>query len=170
MGPSPHFTGAATPRAVDDRHGIVGATSRRIAQMPSTAARYLFLFVIGFVVGIVGTVMAMRAIDARQDHFPDSVMQVQQWHLGQLKANTEQNRCAATDTLPHLQALRTMANDIEPAFGDLRDDARFSKHASDLRATLDNALSSPPLNCAGVGTTLASIGDDCKACHQDFRN
>ncbi len=138
--------------------------------MVSNAQRYLFLFVIGLAVGIVGTVMAMRAIDARQDHFPPSVMQVQNWHMGQLKANTDQNHCAATDTLPHLQALRLMANDIEPAFGDLRDDARFKKHASDLRATLDSALASPPLNCAGVGTTLASIGEDCKSCHQDFRN
>ena len=138
--------------------------------MASNASRYLFLFLIGLAVGIVGTVMAMRAIDARQDHFPSSVMEVQAWHMAQLKASTQQNRCAATDTLPHLQALRTMANDIEPAFGDLRDDARFSKHASDLRATLDGALAGPPLNCAGVGTTLASIGEDCKNCHQEFRN
>ena len=87
-----------------------------------------------------------------------------------MKADIDQNRCSATDTLPHLQALRTMANDIQPAFPDLRDDARFSKHASDLRATLDAALGSPPLNCAGVGTTLARIGENCKACHQEFRN
>ena len=138
--------------------------------MVSNAQRYLFLFVIGLAVGIIGTVMAMRAIDARQDHFPGSVMDVQQWHMGQLKAAMEQNRCNATDTLPHLQALRTMANDIQPAFADLRDDARFAKHASDLRATLDKSLSTPPLNCAGVGTALASIGEDCKSCHQDFRN
>ncbi len=138
--------------------------------MVSNAQRYLVLFVIGLVVGVIATVMAMRAIDARQDHFPGSVMNVQQWHMGQLKAAMEQNRCNATDTLPHLQALRTMANDIQPAFGDLRDDARFAKHASDLRATLDKSLSTPPLNCAGVGTALASIGDDCKSCHQDFRN
>ena len=92
------------------------------------------------------------------------------WHVGQLKNSTQQNRCAATDTLPHLQTLRAMANDIEPAFGDLRDDQRFSQHASDLRASLDAALANPPLNCAGVGTTLGKIGDDCKACHQDFRN
>jgi hypothetical protein len=138
--------------------------------MASSAQRYLFLFVIGLAVGVVGTVMAMRAIDARQDHFPTSVMQVQQWHLGQLKADIDQNRCSATDTLPHLQALRMMANDIQPAFPDLRDDARFSKHASDLRATLDAALGSPPLNCDGGGTKLARIGEDCKACHQEFRN
>jgi cytochrome c556 len=113
--------------------------------------------------------VAMRALDARKDHFPESVMQVQQWHMGKLKANMEQNRCNATDTLPHLQALRAMADDIEPAFPDLADDARFTKAASDLRAAIDQARASPPLNCAGVGTAMKDIGAACKACHQDFR-
>src|SRR3954447_14879528 len=81
-------------------------SQKGVLSMASNASRYLFLFLIGLAVGIVGTVMAMRAIDARQDHFPHSVMEVQAWHLGQLKAATQQNRCAATDTLPHLQALR----------------------------------------------------------------
>ena len=138
--------------------------------MAGNAPRYLFLFLVGLAAGAVGAVMAMRAIDARHDHFHEGLMYVMDWHADQLKHNTEQSRCGATDTLPHLQAMRTMANDIEAAFPDLRDDTRFTKHASDLRATLDGALSSPPLNCAGVGTTLGSIGDDCKACHQDFRN
>ena len=133
-------------------------------------SKYLFLFLLGLVIGIVATVMAVRAIDARKDHFPDSVMQVQQWHLGQLKSNVERNRCGPTDTLPHLQALRTMANDIEPAFADLRDDKRFVERASKLRASLDAALASPPLSCAGVGTAAANLGEACKACHQDFRN
>ena len=138
--------------------------------MAGTASRYLFLFLIGLVVGIVGVVMVMRAVDARSDHFPESVMHVMAWHMGQLKKDTEQNRCAATDTLPHVQALRTMANDIEPAFGDLRDDQRFTAHASDLRASLDAALANPPLNCPGVGTAMGKIGDACEACHKEFRN
>lgn len=139
------------------------------SQAGSAAARYFFLFLLGLVVGVIGTVMAMRAIDARKDHFHESVMHVQDWHVGQLKANVEQNRCAATDTLPHLQALRTMANDLEPAFPELRDDKRFVEAASGLRATLDRTLNSPPLNCAGVGTALKDIGQACKGCHQDFR-
>ncbi|TWI04517.1 hypothetical protein IP90_00650 [Luteimonas cucumeris] len=143
---------------------------------PSTAAksshatRYLFLFLIGLVIGIVATVMAIRAIDARKDHFHGSVMHVQQWHLAQLKTNVERNRCGATDTLPHLQALRTMSNDLEPAFPDLRDDQRFAQHASQMRGTLDGALATPPLNCPGVTTIVSRIGEACKACHQDFRN
>jgi cytochrome c556 len=137
--------------------------------MAGAGARYFFLFLVGLLVGAVGVVMAMRALDARKDHFPESVMQVQQWHMGRLKANMEQNRCNATDTLPHLQALRTMADDIEPAFPDLTDDARFTKAASELRAAIDQARANPPLNCAGVGTAMKDIGAACKACHQDFR-
>ena len=137
--------------------------------MAGTAARYFFLFAIGLVAGVVGTVMAMRALDARRDHFHDGVMHVQQWHFNQLKANIEQNRCGATDTLPHLQALRTMANDVEPAFPDLRDDQRFAKAASGLRAALDESLAAPPLSCEGLGSARTKIGEACKACHQDFR-
>lgn len=135
----------------------------------SHATRYLFLFLIGLVMGVIGTVMAMRAIDARKDHFHESVMHVQQWHLVQLKQRVEQNRCAATDVLPHYKTLRTMADDLEPAFPDLSDDKRFAEHASRMRAKLDAALASPPLNCAGVATTNGQIGEACKACHQDFR-
>lgn len=136
----------------------------------NAAARYFFLFLVGLVVGIVATVMALRAIESRQDHFPESVMHVMSAHVGMLKGNMEQSRCTASDVLPHLQALRTMAGDIEPAFGDLREDKRFAAHAADLRASLDAALARPPMACAGIGDVLREVGSNCKACHQDFRN
>src|SRR3970282_1442051 len=143
---------------------------------PATAARngngsrYLFLFLLGLVIGVVATVMAVRALNERKDHFPESVMQVQQCHLGQLKSNVEQNRCVPIDTLPHLQALRTMANDIEPAVSARRADKRFIGHAGRLRGALDTALASPPLSCEGVTRLVSNVGGACKACHQDFRN
>ena len=135
----------------------------------NAAARYFFLFLVGLAVGIVATVMGLRALDARKDHYPESVMHVMSAHMGALKANVEQSRCTTSDILPHLRALRTMASDIEPAFGDLREDKRFVGHAGDLRASLDGALASPPQSCAGVGDVLKDVGGDCKACHQDFR-
>lgn len=135
----------------------------------SAASRYFFLFLIGLVIGAIATVMAMRAIKARQDPFPDSLMHVNDWHMGQLKATVDANRCAATDVLPHLEALRALGNDLEPAFPDLADDQRFKDHASKYRAAVDAARASPPLNCAGAGTTLKTLGESCKACHQDFR-
>lgn len=139
------------------------------AQRHGNGAKYIALLLLGLVIGAIGTVMALRAIEARKDHFHESVMHVQSWHLGQLKAGIEQNRCGVTDSLPHLQTLRTMASDLEPAFPDLRDDPRFVKHASQMRATLDAALANPPSNCEGLGATAKKIGEACKACHQDFR-
>lgn len=132
-------------------------------------ARYLALLLLGLVIGAVCTVMAMRAIQARSDPFPHSVMHVQGWHLGKLQAAVEQNRCAGTDSLPHLQALRVMANDVDPAFPGLRDDQRFIDASSQLRGALDTALAAPPGNCAALGETANAIGQACKACHQDFR-
>jgi hypothetical protein len=141
-----------------------GVTARK-----GNGSKYLFLFLLGLVVGVVGVVMALRAWDARKDHFPESLMQVQGWHMAQLSKAVEQNRCAATDTLPHIKALRTTADDLERAFAGLADDQRFSDAASKLRGTLDGALASPPLNCQGVAALNKDIGAGCKACHQDFR-
>ncbi|QDH70205.1 cytochrome c [Marilutibacter alkalisoli] len=135
----------------------------------SNASKYLFMLILGLVLGVVATVMLLRALEARKDRFHESVMHVQQWHLDRLRASVEQNRCSATDTLPHLRTLREMANDLEPAFPDLRDDKRFAKAASGMRATLDSALANPPLNCAGVDALTKDVGGACKACHQDFR-
>jgi len=132
-------------------------------------SKYFFLFLLGLVLGAVGVVMGLRAWDARKDHFPESLMHVQGWHMGQLAKAVEQNRCAATDTLPHLKALRTTADDLERAFPGLADDQRFTAAASKMRGTLDGALASPPLNCEGVAALNKNIGADCKACHQDFR-
>ena len=127
------------------------------------------LLLLGLVVGAIATVMAMRALDARKDHFPDSLMEVQGWHMGQLKAAMEQNRCGATDVLPHLQTLRMLGNDLEPAFPDLRDDERFRTAAAAMRAAADKAVSAPPLSCQSLAGTMKSLGDSCKACHRDFR-
>ncbi len=138
--------------------------------------RYLFLLLLGLAIGIVGTVMVTNAWQQahQQDPYPGSVMHVMDAHLDALGNSVKQNRCAASDTQPHLQTLRLVANDIEVAFSGQAldgqyDDPRFSDHASDLRATLDNALSNLPLNCADVGTTVKKIGGQCKACHKQFK-
>ncbi|HST44241.1 MAG TPA: hypothetical protein VLK29_03350 [Luteimonas sp.] len=140
---------------------------------PSAASRYLFVFLLGLAIGIVLLVMALRAWDARktwQDRYPTAVMQVMQAHVEQLRATTLANRCAATDTLPQFKALRELANDLEPAFPDLSREQDFATSARGLRGSLDQALASPPLNCAGVTAALESVGENCSACHQAYRN
>ena len=137
---------------------------------PSNFGRYLFLLLLGLVLGAVATVMALRAIEARNDHFPDALMHVQQWHMGQLKADMESNRCAATAALPHLEALRNSAVDLDAAFPKLADDQRFQAASAAMRAAADKAVTNPPLTCEGLGATTKALGEACKACHQDFKS
>lgn len=136
----------------------------------SNVGRYLFLLILGLAVGAIATVMALRAIDARKDHFPDALMEVQAWHMGQLKSAMEQNRCSASDVVPHLQALRVTANDLEPAFTDLRDDDRFKSAAAAMRGAVDKAITAPPMSCESLAGTMKAIGDTCQGCHRDFKN
>ncbi|MDQ3039551.1 MAG: hypothetical protein M3R16_07130 [Pseudomonadota bacterium] len=137
---------------------------------PSNAGRYLFLMVLGLALGAVATVMVLRSMEQRKDHFPEALMHVQQWHMAQLNSGMEQNRCNPTDTLPHLQALRMTATDIDAAFADLREDQRFATASSAMRATMDQVITNPPLTCEGVGAAIKQIGESCKGCHQDFKN
>lgn len=137
---------------------------------PSNAGRYLFLLLLGLALGAIATVMVLRALEQRKDHFPESLMQVQAWHMDQLKKDRDQNRCNATDILPHLQALRMTATDIDAAFPDLREDKRFGTASSAMRATMDKIITNPPLTCEGVGAAMKEIGESCKGCHQDFNN
>lgn len=136
----------------------------------SHAKRYLFLLILGFVLGVIATVMGMRALQARQDPFPDALMHVQGWHMDQLKAAMDQNHCSPTDALPHLQALRMTSNNLEDAFPGLRDDERFRSAAAAMRAAADKAIATPPLSCAAFGATLKSMGETCRGCHRDFRD
>ena len=70
---------------------------------PSAAARYLFVFLLGLVLGIVALVMLMRSLEARKtwrDHYPDAVMHLLSAQTAQLRDNVAANRCSPTDTLP----------------------------------------------------------------------
>ncbi|GHH49132.1 hypothetical protein [[Pseudomonas] boreopolis] len=136
---------------------------------PSTAYRYLFMALLGLLVGVVATVMVARALQARRDPFPDSLMQVMAKQTDLLAANHARNRCTVPDSLPRLQSLRALSNDLETAFPGLKDDRRFIQHAGALRARLDQALSRTPGDCAALQAFNERIGEACKACHQDFR-
>lgn len=143
------------------------------APKTSYASRYLFLFLVGLLVGAVAVVMLLRTLEARktwQDHFPHATMQLMQVHMAQLGDTRQANRCKATDVVQHVQALRMLANDLEPAFPGIKDDARFGQHASQLRADLDSATLDLPQDCAGIEVLTKKIGESCKACHQDFRS
>lgn len=138
----------------------------------SSVAGHLVVFAIGLLVGVVLVVVMLRTLDARktwQDRYPAALMQLYQAQMAQLSGNLDANRCAPTDTLVHLQTMRALSNDLEPAFPDLRDHRGFVAHAADARRTLDAALAAPPADCASLRATIDSIGETCRACHQDMR-
>lgn len=131
--------------------------------------RNVWLIVLGLFVGIVGTVMTVSALR----HGPslgESLMTLQDHHMDALGGNLKANRCALTDNLPNLQALRSLANDLEPAFLPIDKEADFRQKASDLRASLDAALAAQPSTCPALSAAMQRIGRSCKSCHDEFRN
>jgi len=131
--------------------------------------RYAILIVLGLAIGIIGTVMAMNALNSGP-HLPESVMTLQKFHMHGLDTNIKQNHCAVTDNLPHLQTLRALSNDIEPAFLPIENEQDFRQKASNLRGSIDAVLAAPPADCAAVGAALTRIDHECKGCHDAFRH
>ncbi|QGM01846.1 hypothetical protein FEO89_14370 [Stenotrophomonas maltophilia] len=136
---------------------------------PSTAYRYLFVLGLGLLIGLIATVMVGRALQARRDPFPDSLMQVMQRQSQLLQQAQQQNRCSLADSVPRLQAMRLLSNDLDLAFPGLKDSAQFQQHASQLRGNLNAALAAPPSDCAALAQVVETVQADCRACHQDFR-
>lgn len=135
---------------------------------PSPAYRYLFVLGLGLLIGLVATVMVGRALQSRRDPFPDSLMQVMQ-RQSQLLQAQQQNRCSLADSVPRLQAMRLLSNDLDLAFPGLKDSAQFQQHASQLRGSLNAALAAPPSDCTALAQVVETVQADCRACHQDFR-
>ncbi len=131
--------------------------------------RYALLIVLGLVIGVVGTVMAMNARN-NKPNFARSVMQMQDFHLDALDTNLKQNHCTVADNTPHLQALRALSNDIEPIFLPIDKEQNFRQKASNLRASIDTLLAAPPADCPAVSAALAKMGHECKSCHEEFRH
>lgn len=130
--------------------------------------RYALLIVLGLVMGIAGTVMAMSARN-QGPHLPQSLMHMQAFHMQALDANIKQNHCTVTDNLPHLQTLRALSNDVEPVFLPIEKEQDFRQKASNLRASIDTLIAAPPADCAALGAAMTRIGHECKACHDEFK-
>lgn len=136
----------------------------------SAAKRYLFVLLVGLVLGIVATVMLMRAWQARLDPLPGAVMTVMAKQMSVLRQSREQNRCTPADVVPRLQTLRAVSNDIDAAFGPLGAEDGFQQQASKLRAVLNDALAQPPADCQALEALNQEIGRACEACHQAYAN
>jgi hypothetical protein len=130
---------------------------------------YLITFAVAFVLGIALSVIGMNYLNQGPNN-PKGVMTVMGMKMSALKNNVQQNRCAPTDIIPHLQTLRYVGNDIEAAFGEMSNNEQFIRYASDFRATADGALTVPPANCAAAEAALSRMGKACENCHRDYKS
>lgn len=131
--------------------------------------RQLILFLVGLFMGVALTLVGMNYLRRGTSH-ADGMMVVMGAQLKGLDKAVEQNRCGSADTLPRLQTLRLVANDIEPAFADMGEDQTFLRYASSLRAEADAALAQPPASCKAVADAVSRIDKACDACHRDYKN
>ena len=131
--------------------------------------RTVVLFLVGLVVGALCTLIAVNALH-RGTAYPNAVMAMMGQQMKALDHSVKASRCASTDLTPRLQTLRFVANDIEPAFTDLQQDAQFGRYAAGLRAAADAALMTPPASCAAATAALDRLGKACDSCHRDFKN
>jgi hypothetical protein len=131
--------------------------------------RSLVLFVVGLLVGALCTVIAINALN-RGTAYDHAVMAMMGQQMKALDRSIKQSRCTSADLTPRLQTLRFVANDIEPAFTDMQDEAQFGRYASDLRAAADSALMTPPASCTAATAALSNLDKACDSCHRDYKN
>lgn len=131
--------------------------------------RALVLFLVGLAVGAIGTLITLNALH-RGTAWPEATMAVMGQQMKALDSSIKASRCASTDLTPRLQTLRFVANDIEPAFADMKDEAQFGRYASGLRAAADAALMTPPASCAAATAAMTNLGKACDSCHRDYKN
>ena len=130
--------------------------------------RLVILFLIGLAVGAAGTLVAINAMN-RQTPWSKATMAVMGQQMKAIDQNVKANRCTVADFQAHLQTLRFVANDIEPAFAGDISEPQFARYAGDLRGAADAALAAPPASCKAASEALSSLGKACDSCHRDFR-
>lgn len=129
--------------------------------------RIALSILLGLVIGIIGTAMALNAINQRTA-FPRGVMAVMQHHLGSLRQATRDGRCGIEDSQRRLQSLRALVDDVGPAFPGVTDPV-FADYTANLRKQVDAGLAAVPADCPSLEALVGEIGGRCSACHRDYR-
>lgn len=128
--------------------------------------RAILLMVLGLVIGIIGTVNVVGALNARNP-MPHAVMVTMNYHMGELKQAIKAKQCKAADIQRHLDRLQSTATDIVPVFR--MTEKPFLKDAESLQTRLQQALQAAPTDCPALIAAIKPVGEACKTCHQRYR-
>ncbi|HET6804488.1 MAG TPA: cytochrome c [Frateuria sp.] len=129
-------------------------------------ARSALLILLGLVIGVLGTVFAMKALGNRNP-MPHAVMTVMGHHMGALGQAVKTRQCDAAQINDHLLRLQSTASDIPVAFPGAEQD--FLDHSNRLRTELQAAVQAHPTDCAALARAVKPVGDACESCHQQYR-
>lgn len=132
--------------------------------------RNLILLLLGIAVGALGAASVVNALRQR-DAYPRGLMQVMQFHYGQLRKRVQHGQCGAT-MQSDLSILNGLAGTIETAiYAGGRPEPAFHRDAERLRqalAAFPTASAVP--HCADTATSaLQRIGNACDTCHHAYR-
>jgi len=128
--------------------------------------RAALLILLGLVIGIVGTVPVMNALNARNP-LPKAVMTTMNYHMHQLTGALKGQRCEAASMQDSLQHMQVIASDIQAAFPGAPQ--AFVDDAAHLRDALQSAVQAAPADCAALAAAIKPVGKACQSCHQQFR-
>jgi len=128
--------------------------------------RVALMILLGLVIGIIGTVNVMNALNERNP-MPKAVMHTMGYHMGGLTGAIKANQCDAVKIQHHLSRLDSTATDITAVFG--MDDKDFADHAQQLQNHLQQALQAAPATCAALAVAIKPVNESCKSCHQKYR-
>jgi cytochrome c556 len=128
--------------------------------------RAILLLVLGLVIGIIGTVNVVGALNARNP-MPRAVMVTMNYHFGELKQAIKAKQCKAADIQRHLARLQSTATDIVPVFR--MTEKPFLDDAESLQTRLQQALQAAPTDCTALTAAIKPVGEACKTCHQRYR-
>lgn len=131
--------------------------------------RAVAMLVLGMFIGVFGTVTTLGAL--RQDTpLTRGIMAVTKYHFGAAREAVAAPECSVETVQAHLGTMRALHGDVAPAFLPTGgDDAAFKRHAGNYGRALDAALALPASDCAALAPAVSKLGDECKACHRDFR-
>lgn len=130
--------------------------------------RAVVLILIGLFIGALGAVAAITALK-QGTPYHDAVMTVMGQQMGALRGMREKNTCPAQEIAHRFALLRSMGEELEPAFLPMGDDAKFIERAKAFRDAVDVAQAKQAASCDALGEAMSGIGGTCKGCHEDFR-
>lgn len=130
--------------------------------------KFVVLLLVGIFIGALGAVAGISAM-RQGPPYHAVVMGVLGKQSQALRAMREAGQCPPADMARRLDVMRAIAGETDAAFLPVGDDDLFRQHSSAMQERLVAAVAAPPQDCDALGPVLASVGETCKGCHEDFR-